>query len=249
MRNFARRAALILITGLCFFPVSAQQQTAGEPSVSMPRETPAGAPDYGRISDLVASYASPFYYPALLRRYQAADTTLTTEEFRMLYYGYPSQPGYQPLASRSRFADSLTMAFSPYESPTPEIYRRMVGFANELLKENPFSMRDLNVLAFVYQAIGEPEQARAQMFKVHGILKAIQSTGTGLGVKSPWFVIYQADAEDVLALMGARFSKPVAMSASVEFYPVSNMGEKGQRGLYFDISRIYNGRNRRAAFE
>lgn len=201
-------------------------------------------PDYQQIATETADAASPYYYPELMRRYERGDTTLTLEDFRHLYYGYPAQPGYKPLLA-SPYADSLEQAFGKRSRLEAGDYRRVVQFAREILREEPFSMRDLNVLAFACQMLDEPEKAAVQMAKIRGILEAIRSTGTGLREESPWYVIYLRDAEDVLNLLGARFTKFIVVSRSVEYAPVYNMPEgmgKRFKGYYFDYSEVYRRR-------
>lgn len=199
------------------------------------------APDYARIAETVKDVASPYYYPRLFDRYQRGDTTLTAEDFRYLYYGYPNQPGYKPLLA-SPYADSLATAFGKKTSPTANDYLRVVGFARNILKEAPFSLRDLNVLAFAYNMLDEPEKARIEMFKVRGIYDAIRATGTGLTEKTPWYVTYMEDAEDVLNLLGARYTKLIIVSRTVEYAPVYNLPDKRQKGYYFDYSEVYKRR-------
>lgn len=198
-------------------------------------------PDYKKIADEVKDPASPYYYPHLFDRYERGDTTLTREDFRYLYYGYPDQPSYKPLLP-SPYADSLGRAFGRKTSATAGDYRRIVEFARGVLKDEPFSMRDLNVLAFAYQMLDEPERGKIQMFKVRGILDAIRSTGNGLTEQTPWFVIYMRDVEDVLNLIGARFTRLLIVSSTVEFAPVYNLPDKRQKGYYFDYSEVYKRR-------
>lgn len=198
-------------------------------------------PDYRKIAAEVADAASPYYYPTLMGRYERGDTTLTLQDYRHLYYGYPEQPGYKPLLA-SPYADSLEMAFGKKTRPEANDYRRIAGFAREILKGEPFSMRDMNVLAFAYQMLDEPEKARIQMVKIRGVLDAIRSTGTGLREESPWYVIYMRDAEDVLNLIGARFTKLIILTRSVEYAPVYNMPDKKNKGYYFDYSEVYKRR-------
>lgn len=199
------------------------------------------APDYPKIIAAVADVTSPYYYPKLMTRYEKGDTTLTLDDFRHLYYGYPEQRGYKPLLT-SPYADSLEMAFGKKTRPEANDYRRIVGFAREILKEEPFSMRDMNVLAFAYQMLDEPDKAAVQMFKIRGVLNAIRSTGTGLAEESPWYVIYMRDAQDVLNLIGAKFTKFIILTRTVEFAPVYNMPNKRNKGYYFDYSEVYKRR-------
>lgn len=199
------------------------------------------APDYIKIAAEVSDMASPYYYPKLMTRYEKGDTTLTLDDFRHLYYGYSEQPGYKPLLN-SPYADSLEMTFGKKTRPEAKDYRRIAGFAREIMKGEPFSMRDMNALAFAYQMLDEPEKAAVQMFKIKGVLEAIRSTGTGLAEESPWYVIYMRDAEDVLNLIGAKFTKFIILTRTVEYAPVYNMPNKRNKGYYFDYSEVYKRR-------
>lgn len=216
--------------------VAAQEEMALHPTIPF-----LGAPDYEQIFQEVADANSGRYYPDLLRRYQLGDTTLTLEDFRYLYYGYPEQAGYKPLM-QSAYADSLERAFSRKTSPTSEDYRRIVRYAGNILQEEPFSMRDMNVLAFAYQMLEEPELAARQMRKIQGVLDAIMSTGEGLKEESPWYITYVRDGEDVLNILRARYTRMLIISSTVGFIPVSNMPDKKQKGYYFDYSQVYKRR-------
>ena len=50
------------------------------------------APNYKQIKRTVESKSSEFYYPELLRRFQAADTTMTAEQLYYFYYGTATRP-------------------------------------------------------------------------------------------------------------------------------------------------------------
>ena len=53
-------------------------------------------PDYDYLKTVINDKSSPFYYPKLLKRFAAADTSLSIEELHCLYYGYVLQPDYNP---------------------------------------------------------------------------------------------------------------------------------------------------------
>ncbi len=196
------------------------------------------APDYEGIAGLVTDPTSEYYYPDLLRRYQLGDTTLTLRDFRLLYYGYPTQAGYRPLME-SPYVDSLQRVFGRRTSPTAEHYRQVVRYAGYILRDEPFSLRDLNALAFAYQMLGESELAERQLVKMSGVLEAIRSTGDGLREQSPWYIVYMRDAQDVLSLMGLSSSRMVIVSRTVGYAALSNAQGRRQKGYYFDYSEAY----------
>lgn len=227
-----RKLFLSLLGAMFFLPLFAQNE-AEENSRKIYVK-----PDYDRIALEIADPTSPYYYPVLYDRYRKGDTTLTVNDFRYLYYGYPEQDNYRPLLYNT-YADSLDRVFRRRIEPTPEDYRRVVYYAEKILQEQPFSMRDLNALAFAYQKLDEPELAARQFFKLRGVYDAIRTTGDGLSEKNPMFIVYLKDWEDVLNLMNARFTRSVVVSSTVLYVAVSNMPVKRNKGYYFDYGEVY----------
>lgn len=195
-------------------------------------------PDPDRIESEITNPASRYYYPLLMSRYTAGDTTLDAADYYYLYYGYPFQAGYKPLLL-SEYADSLSSAFTAKTSPTAETYRRVVQYSRNTLAQEPFNMRDLNALAFAYQMLEEPENADAALYKMEMIASTIRSSGDGLSEANPWHIIYHNHAEDLLNLLGAQYSRGIIISRTTEFIGVSNMPDKRHKGYYFDFSEIY----------
>ena len=196
------------------------------------------APDWGQIEGEVSNPGSKYYYPFLMSRYQASDTTLTHDDYYYLYYGYSTQPGYRPFLE-AQYADSLKWAFAMKTTPTADVYRRVVNFCTEVLAEEPFNIRDINALAFAYQMLEQPEKADRELLKMAMIAETIKSTGSGLAESSPWFIIYSKHAEDILNLLGANYTRAIIVSRTTEFVPVNNMQDRYYKGYYFNFSEIY----------
>lgn len=218
---------------------NASEQVNGEKArISINDSIPWRSVNYDSIAQAVGNPASPYYYPTLFERYKSGDTTLSVEDFRHLYYGYPTQEGYKPLIN-SLYSDSLYFSFGRRTNPTPDEFRRMARYANGILYQEPFSMRDLNVLAFIYQKLGEDSLATQQMFRIEGIMSAIRSSGTGFTQRAALYIIYMRDAEDFLTLIGAQANKAVVVNRKIEYYPVSNLPDRGMKGLFFNYSEVY----------
>lgn len=200
-------------------------------------------PNYDKIEMDISDPFSALFYPTLMERYAQGDTTLTARDYHYLYYGFPFQKGYKPLMD-SPYTDSLNFEFGRRTSPNPATYLKIVTYARGAVGDRPFSLRDLNALAFGLKMLGEDSLAVAITHKVKMIESAIKSTGTGLGTSSPWYIIYMNDAEDVLNLMSANYTRSMMVNSKVMFIPVSNLPEIGYtdkklRGFYFDYSQIY----------
>lgn len=202
----------------------------------------AQAPDYKAIADSIANPSSEYYYPILFARYEKGDTTLSVNDYRYLYYGYPEQEEYKPLLGSS-LSDSLAMAFGTRVAPTRETFDKAIRYAKALLAKQPFNLRDLNVLAYAYAQIGDTTAAALQMCKLDRIVAVITSSGTGLSEASPWYVTYYTHAQDVFHTEQIDVRDPMVVSRSVQFYPLVNeqRTKEGRRvrGYYCDVSSIY----------
>ncbi len=223
-----RICLLAMVVWGCCWPAAAQNPSKGFEPV-----------DYSAIERVVGDPSSPYYYPDLMRRYEKGDTTLTAADYRMLYYGFPSRPNYRPLLP-DRYADSIATVFSGRESIEAEGYQKIIHWARLALQDNPFGMRNLNLLAFVHQTLGEEDLAVRQMRKLKGVLGAIQSSGDGLSEQTPWYVTHMDDAEDVLNLLVLKFGRMIVLSREVVYVPVT--GELAAKGYYFNYAEIYKRR-------
>ncbi len=198
------------------------------------------APDWTKIEFEVTSPSSPYHYPALMERYMQSDTTLSFEDYFHLYYGYVFQDDYKPLMKYPE-ADSLTDLFGKRTTPSPETFKKALGFAVPLTQKNPFSLRDINMLAYIYDNMGKPDAAKAQMHKLRMLQKVISSTGYGVEQESPWYIILASNTDDMVALMGLEVTNSMISGANIEFKQVRTMprGLDKFKGYYFEFSPIY----------
>lgn len=199
----------------------------------------AQAPDYTAIKDSTEDISSRFYYPLLMDRYRLADTTLTSEDYRYLYYGYPESANYRPLLQNS-YSDSLSMAFGTRTAPTAQTYYRVIRLCKVILEQEPFNLRDMNALAFAYSQLGDTLQALKTMRQIEMVVGAIKSTGSGESEQSPWYITYYNHAEDILNMMEVAYRRPIILTRTIEMFPVDKMAQKMKvKGYYFDFAPIY----------
>ncbi len=186
---------------------------------------------------------SPYYYPNLLIRFENGDSTLTTEDFHYLYYGYAYQSSYKPLDVNDKMDRVLLLASSlDAENPNVETLDEIVLAANDALRHNPFSPQIWNLLAYAYGALGDKEREKMAFDRVGLILGAINSSGDGLKEKSPKHIIMFDHAYDLLSYNGIAHSKATVISRDVEYIPFVETEQsegKKAKGNFFDYSRIY----------
>lgn len=209
----------------------------------LPAMAAAQAPDETEIFDRISTSASPYYYPNLLIRYNAGDTTLTVNDYRYLYYGYAFRDEYKPLATNDNLDRTLLIAsgLDP-DKPRIEDLEALILAGLAALEQDPFSPKLLNLMAYAYGALGNKEQEAAYFDRMNKVIAAIQSTGDGLSQRSPQHILMFDHALDVMTASGLTPGKSRVVSRTTEYVPLvvaERIGDRKVKGLYFDYSRIY----------
>lgn len=194
--------------------------------------------DFSRISAEVCDPLSQYYYPTLYNRYVMMDTTLNEAEYYHLYYGYPTQEGYKPLL-KNEYGDSLRTVLNNRRGFNAETFFQAMEYARKILATEPFNLREINVLAYCYNMLGDSASAEKEMYRLRMITRIITSTGNGESEKRPWWVIQNSHADDILALRKFTADKTVALSRDVFF--IQAIGENRKRSdiFYFNYSLQY----------
>ncbi len=198
-------------------------------------------PDDEAILRATLDAGGPRYYPALMQRYAQGDRTLTAEDFYYLYYGYVYRDEYQPLTPSSQ-ADSILMILE--YSPEPDSIRclEIIRLAQEVMRTDPFSPLNLNMMAYAHTILGNVEAAQLNADRVAKILATIKASGSGLTEKSPWVVLSFGHAEDVIKSLDLLPTSRRIVSRTVEYIDVGVRGQGKTKGYFFDFSRAYRNR-------
>lgn len=195
------------------------------------------APDNDKIKTVTNDSSSPYYYPALMLRYESGDTTLTKENYHYLYYGYAFQDKYQPLEP-VRGTDRILGVFERNEVLGTEEAVEVVSFAKHVMMQDPFSPSNINYMTYAYGILGDTVNEKINADRFRKILATIEESGTGLTEKSPWHILWFSHANDLAATKGFDISKRTIVSRSVEYAEVLK-NDSGVKGFYFDYSRLY----------
>lgn len=209
----------------------------------LPATAAAQAPDEDDIFDRTTAAASPYYYPNLMIRYNAGDTTLTVNDYRYLYYGYAFRDEYKPLATNDDLDRTLLVAsrLDP-DKPRIEDLEALLMSGLAALEQDPFSPKLLNLMAYAYGALGNKEHEAAYYDRTKKVIAAINSTGDGLTQRSPRHILMFDHALDVMTAEGLIPGKSRIVSRTTEYVPLvvpEQIDGRKVKGLYFDYSRIY----------
>ena len=195
-------------------------------------------PDYKDIEKQVTDMSSPLHYQKLFARFQSADSTLTASEYSYLYYGTLYSDGYSPYAVSKHSAELKPILAK--NGLAPEDIDKLIEVEQKVLADMPFSIRDLNILAFAYSKKGDKQAEERTRRKLFGIINAIMSSGDGKTEKTAFHVISVAHEYELLPALGVRFGGKQSLTDSKCDYLELAPNEKGIKGLYFDVSAVFN---------
>jgi hypothetical protein len=195
-------------------------------------------PDYKGIEKIIVNKESGFFYPDFLKRYKKSDTTLTLQDFRILYYGFLFNESYSVYGS-SNYQDSINLVLGK-DSLIREDFFQIIYYERLILDEYPFNLRDLNVLLYSYLQIGDTLSAIEADFKLNMIIQAILSTGDGKKEKTAWHVISISHEYDILGALGFQFGGSQTLTKNGCDYLEIADNDYGIKGFYFDVNMILN---------
>ncbi|MDR1742536.1 MAG: DUF4919 domain-containing protein [Dysgonamonadaceae bacterium] len=193
-------------------------------------------PDYKQIEKATKNASSPYYFPKLMQRYEAADSTLTLEEKRHLYYGFVFQPQYRGVDT-PKLNDNLAASLAKQQF-SKEDYNLILTQADEILKDDPFSLRALEAQLFVYAQEDNVKGYITNVIKKKIVFDAIISSGEGVSKKDPFYVIRVGHEYDLLGYFGYRFGGENKILKQGNYLSVAN-NKYGISGLYFNIEPVF----------
>lgn len=196
-------------------------------------------PDNEDILTRTIDIESPYFLDRLMAKYLAGEQTLTDEEMHYLYYGYAYSESYKPLEPISAEDRVLAVVEEIMTEPTEERMRRLVDSAMEVIERDPFSPKNLNLLAFAYGSLGDTVNERRCFERMNGVIRTIESSGTGEKESSPMHVLRFEHAADVIYARGLNIKKREVVSRTCEYIFLTMKDERGNMGFYFDFSRVY----------
>ena len=193
-------------------------------------------PDMTQIKAEVNNAQSPYYYPALVAKYHSKDTTMTIEEYRYYYLGYTFQEDYNPYR-RSEFAHQIDHLYKQGRKLSVAEYENLVKFAQQTLNDDPFDLRQINILIYALKGVNKHKEAALWQYRLDHIIDAILSTGDGLTPESAWYVIYPTHEYIVLNCLGMKGIEFVFVDPCYDYIEIEENNRRID-GFYFNVERI-----------
>lgn len=204
-------------------------------SISLIAQTEEEAPDYAKIRRDIQNRDSELYYPKLMRRFLANDTTLMLEDYRTLYYGFPMQEDYDPYRV-SPYTLKLK-EFTTTDSISLGACDSIIKYGLKAVADFPFDTRSMNMLIYGYKCKKNEPQRQLWTIKLKGIIDAIISSGDGETEESAFHVIYPAHEYDIINRFGLSATNSILIPPSLDYIEVEE-NNFNIKGYFFNISPI-----------
>lgn len=237
LKTLVTVAFLSMVTLFVMGSCSTSKKTTtqkGEASIT------ANAPDYKRIKKEINTKGSEFHYPELLRRFQAADTTLSLEQLRHFYYGTATRSDYDPY-KRTKI-DALREALSK------EDWKKAAKEIDKELETDPTNIRFHWYKQIIYSNLYGPDSEKtADAYnQVVMLLSAVTSTGDGRSKETAFHVINVADEYGIMDIFGLSPKMQSLVEDKGQSYDVMELEENeyGLESMYFNITTSIEATNK-----
>ena len=195
-------------------------------------QTPvAQVPDYESIRNEIVDTASDYYYPRLLDRYEAFDSTLTVTDYRYLYYGYIFQDNYDP-NWKSRDEKKVEKYFRNAKKDESN-YDKVIELVCKSLNDYPFDLRTMRFLCFLYHQKGDREMGEKASSRFISIIGAILSSGDGESCETAYHVISPRHEFSILKIF--QFESTDQKRVDGCNYLQLKENKRGVEGIYFKV--------------
>lgn len=194
-------------------------------------------PKFDGIEKIIQVKDSPFYYPKIFERYKNLDTTLTVQDYRVLYFGYIFHKDYDPYGMPTQF-DSLNLILQKPTITTND-YLDIIRIEKDILNEYPFNIRELSLLSKAYKETGQPELSEIVHSQFEKLTKAILSTGDGKTKETAMYVISNSHEYDILNFLGLTYDNNVSEIENTYEYLKVKPNKYKLEGIYFNIQKMF----------
>ena len=138
--------------------------------------------DFDQVKQNITDSTSEFYYPRLLERIWANDTSISHGAYKHLYYGNVFQEYYHPYGSshsKKEFNDLYAAGD----------YQQTIDKGLVVLRENPVDIEVILKILLSCLEIGDKATARIYAVHYFGFLDVIYSSGDGESLETAYVVI------------------------------------------------------------
>lgn len=191
------------------------------------------------IATEIADENSINYYPKLMKRFDDFDKTLTTLDYRFLYYGFTKQSNYSGYKTHD-FEDEILKTLNKKTDLSTKDFNKLEVKLKEVLQDNPFKLKMLRLLIYVSDSLDKKTETEQLIMRFNGIIEAIISSGDGLSCMSGFKVISVSDEYIILDTFGLNVKGQSLVEGPCDLLHLADPNEELKiDGLYFDIEIFF----------
>ncbi len=194
--------------------------------------------DFDQIKKTTTDSFSRHYYPLLIQRFLRFDTTLTVDDFPLIYYGYVFTKDYNPYHTGAN-EDKFLKLFKQKK------YGEAIPLGKEVLNENPVNIKVLYCMLVCFDRQGDRPSARNYANLYFPLLNVIYNSGDGKSIETAYVVTTVADEYELLGDLNLS-SNEQALVGDTDVLTIDqegqNMGSAKEKvkTLYFNVSKPLN---------
>ncbi|HPH17066.1 MAG TPA: DUF4919 domain-containing protein [Bacteroidales bacterium] len=191
--------------------------------------------DFDAIKTQVQDSTSATYYPLLLERMLQLDSTLTSHELQLLYYGNVFYSKYSPYG-RGEYEDKCFEAYKKKD------FAEAIRNGELEFKENPVNVKVLKLLLLSHHKNADSVMAKKYAKLFFGILDEIYKSGDGKSIATAYVVLKVADEYVILSDLGLSSTKQSLLGVTDKL-TIETKGQNPPKGadkikeLYFNVSQ------------
>jgi len=195
------------------------------------------SPDYKLIEKNTGDKRSPYYFTTLMSRYNKADSTMTTNERRHLYYGYSFQKQYSPYKvsdAQEEFTELLRT-----QQTDKKTMEKLIKLSDKVLKDFPFSIRIKEYRIYAFKQLNRLKEANAEEIQAAMVIDAILSSGDGSTQEKSFHVINTSNEYEIIDILGFRFGGEQELIEAKYDYLNLDENSYNLKGFYFNVTRLF----------
>ena len=230
---------LVLSSLFVFDSCSSSKKTVNRNGIT------SNGPDYKQIKKAINTKGGEFYYPELLRRFEAADTTLTREQLFYFYYGTATRSNYNPYkpANYKEVNEALSA-----DTLTKENWQKAAQAVEKQLQSDPTNLRFHRYKQIVYSNLFdmESEECINAFNQVFMLVSSITATGDGRSKESAFHVISTTDEYGIMEILGVTPKSQSLIHDKGQSYDLMELEENEYDldALYFNVTVCFETLNK-----
>lgn len=174
---------------------------------------------------------SPKLYEELLDRFTASDTTLSIDDYYILYYGQCLKESYNPYGADNENFDKFKKHYQTQD------YEKALPIALKMIKKDPFNMQMTFKTAVCYHYLKDEVNKVKMLNRYDNIMLTIFESGDGKTEETAFVVMRVNDEYELMSTLKVENTS----QSLVGYCDMMSLKENelGIDKLYFNVSKLF----------